>query len=140
MREIEFRGKRIDNGGWVYGSYCHFPNPNILFINDKSEIDAVDIIPESVGQFTGLLDKKSKKIFEGDVIKSLHTDSDRCCRFAFKEFTDSLIGVVVYNERMTKYELKMEDNEFNIFSTEIGWSHEDFEIIGNVTENPELLK
>ena len=85
MREILFRGKRVDNGDWAYGYYAEFHNrPKVnktntcqIFVPDEnaflfgSSIGGLWRIvhPNTVGQFTGIFDWNGSKIFEGDIVR-----------------------------------------------------------------------
>ena len=125
MREILFRGKRADNGVWVEGAdIMHKTVRGELCIADVST-DWVSVIPETVGQYTGLKDKNGKKIFEGDIIG---TD-----RFGVGHQID---GYVVYNENNGQYELvfDLDDNGKMYVRLE-----RNVIVEGNIHDNPEIM-
>lgn len=122
MREIKFRGKELGTGKWVQGDLhilCTRPHIHIPY---KSYIDL-----STIGQFTGLRDINGKDIYEGDIIKSSHGtlhyivyDNDLAC---FK-------AVVARYNPLGEYETLSK-----------GWVVQfNKEVIGNIHDNPELLK
>lgn len=135
MREILFRGKRIDTGEWIEGWYCkqvfsRWPLKSCIIpsqLAEAGEISHFAIIPETVGQYTGLTDIHGVKIFEGDIIEA-HFDE------LFPDLATTLI--VVWSD----YGWFGRDMEGNVDSLEQKWVSDFFEIIGNIHDNPELLE
>lgn len=131
MRELLFRGKRKDNGEWAEGSLLYDREQNEGFIAEDFEARAAylrEVIPETVGQYTGLTDKNEKKIFEGDIIKAQDDVFG-------SPFCDGIKGKVVYEE--TAFFIEPED------PMESQWLFNEcavYEVIGNIHDNPELLK
>ena len=133
MREIIFRGKRLDNGEWVYGwpfadtadcslkkiGKCGCPHDGseyfiVEWVDDYHEYEERQVIPNTVGQYTGLKDKTGKRIFEGDIL-SLRTGRPHVVRFENGAFILEGSAIPI------SFAIK-------------------FEIIGNVHDNPELIK
>ena len=131
MREILFRGKDIQ-GEWIEGKLLYFKanvgTDELAIIVAGCEWDnskewfnlgkRAYVIPETIGQYTGLTDKNGKKIFEGDIVK--HSIGTFVVKFLNGTFCCSLI----------------EDD----YLTDLCSIHNQCEIIGNIHDNPELLK
>ena len=129
MREILFRGKTYD-GKWVIGDFEHFHLSDeelVVYINKWGEkIDRV--IPDTVGQYTGLTDKNGKKIFEGDIISERPPMN-----------TIAYIGYVAYDDEAALYRFMINnDTKFN--GVLLGTYSRSYTVIGNIHDNPELLK
>ena len=133
IREVIFRGKRTDSGEWVYGYYTkarYFLNKKEMHIIFEPDVEAFphceftgyeEVLPETVGQYTGLTDKNGKRIFEGDIVSLVKHDG--------------LIYKVVYVP--CRYEL-VNSKGVNCFVLDI-YKSENIEVIGNIHDNPELL-
>lgn len=148
MREYLFRGKRVDNGEWVYGYYVKGATRHCV-LKSLAQPNIYDVIPETVGEYTGLTDKNGKKIFEGDIVKT-QAYSDR--PFSSKRKEKRFLGIVEYYENKWKSESSrfinhIYNNGFRVKTLEdIGkfthgaWSDFwDCEVIGNIHDNKELL-
>lgn len=69
MREILFKGKRIDNGEWIIGNSVLFFKDTTKIYGELTQWREIEVVPETVSQFTGLTAKNGKKIFEGDIMQ-----------------------------------------------------------------------
>ena len=132
MREILFRGKRIDNGEWAFGSLLIGRTDTCIW--NYTYVFAKDIDRSTVGQYTGLTDKNGKKIFEGDI-----------CNISIPRIDG---GFNKHNKCLCSYEGGM--YKFNSYSdiylcmgNGYGYPdtcHQNIEVIGNIHDNPELLE
>ena len=162
MREILFRGKRIDNGEWITGGIFQQKaddvKDEVVYIIDNSSNDvdwAHRVIPETVGQFTGVTDKKGNRVFEGSIFRyEPHFTTEKAC-----------LGIVKYRNT---YDRQRACNDCGFV---IEWQHEpllmlredllywcgdgksasvignihdmngsDIEVIDNIHDNPKALR
>lgn len=150
MREILFRGKRMDNGAWVEGAFCMkdcddpfgemVDRPSVIKYEDPCSGFWFRVNPETVGQYTGLTDKNGKKIFEGDIIE-------------YNDGFDYFIGEVVFEngafgigcDEVIGISNGCSDNFANLW--QLFWDQEVTDepelyyciVIGNIHDNPELI-
>ena len=142
MREILFRGKRLQGGDWVEGYFFKSDinkraresgKATLIFTPDCDTSITVPechnsfmVVSDTVGQYTGLLDKNGKRIFEGDIAKVLQgKDKD----IAYVGFENG--AFMLYPKTGNIYERTLWEYWYN------DW---DVEVIGNITDNPELLE
>lgn len=168
MRDILFRGKRLDNGEWEEGFYCKHDRVKCCFSEDDPEtkhliikdgfcdwgfehpLQGVEVNPSTVGQYTGLMDKHGKRIFEGDIVRYTFDSPDdptatenglkvRTGRIFWSDWRASFAvtagrnlsaginnDVAIYVRGKQVYEYVRGANTV--------------EVIGNIYDNPELLE
>jgi uncharacterized phage protein (TIGR01671 family) len=150
MREMLFRGKRIDNGEWVVSSNVFFggKRKEIYVINPDTDMGAPAYLcrvvdPKTVGQYTGLTDKNGKKIFEGDI---LHFKAYQGGGFACPLGTDIYYKIIYCEHNLgcnscTDYIGFMAESKMgNLSSITYLTNSHNAVVIGNIHDNPELLK
>lgn len=158
MEQILYRGKRKYNNEWVEGFYYQHNPPLQCFTLDGDRekvkhyilktgfadwnmprpVDFIEVIPETVGKFTGVFDKSKNKIFEGDILKSISAITTNFGKILTGEFDTTIYEVVVDEEE--SYSFGTKNVITNYISTPIYRANASkyYEVVGNVYEKPEL--
>ena len=126
MREILFRGKRVDNGEWAYGDLLHCDDETEIYSESVGKNGGY-VVPETVGEYTGLTDKNGTRVFEGDIIDVAYNPN---------------YGGVA-KERIGTFKVGFEDGRY-VYEDGEGYflftESDEIIVIGNIHDNPELLK
>lgn len=139
MRELLYRGKRIDNGEWVYGYVARFRNVRnqvytaiIQICDDETKEcniqDLVPVLDETICEYTGLTDKRDELIYEGDIVK----------------IDGKYLRYVAYSGEHTAFcAMHYIDKQQSELTGTLGDGYDNYkrsyEVVGNIYDNPELL-
>lgn len=140
MREILFRGKTITSKEWIYGDLLQYAGGAQIWENTEQGKFNAQIIPETVGQYTGLRDKNSTRIFEGDILKMSFGKDTLYATVNFGEYNQP--DKILRSHLGFYFDFVNTDN-CESFRKDVGyWTGRTFleiEVIGNIHDNPELL-
>lgn len=135
MREIIFRGKRVDNGEWIEGYFLpgnerQSLHPCIfVYLPETQSFECFDIDIDTLDEYTGLTDKNGTRVFEGDIIKQVIPHN----------LVQPFIFTVNWCEECAMFVLPCITND--AFESDFTVMRSDeIEVIGNIHDNPELLK
>jgi len=165
MREIKFRGKRLDNGEWVKGSGIRINKGGTVFIYDEISLRWYEVDPETVGQYSGLKDKNKWEIYEGDIVEFLRVRKEGTTLWGRVEDTsiEKLRGLIKFKEGgfyidgVADFPFESYLSNWYFSESPQGYhshlhchaeeqtgyfqaEYEDLEVIGNIYDNPELLR
>lgn len=133
MKEILFRGKRTDNGEWVYGVPIQYSNGTVVMCKESQRNE--NVVPETVGQYTGITDYNDKKIFDGDLVR-LH--------YFFTNWDPSTLGrfegekTILARISINEYGVCFDgEGEHGFLFNYIEEPTEELEIIGNIYDGLE---
>lgn len=132
MREVLFRGKRIDNGEWVHGYLAGFDliaerepesteNATGLYYGDVPYVGFVEVVTDTIGEYTGLTDRNDTKIYEGDILRVEAFSEDGAEKIVKVEFDEG--GFCAGR---------------NFLQSWLSWGEFHGEVIGNIYDNPEI--
>ena len=133
MREILFRGKRLDNGEWVEGNLFapdevkHRKAPTEILVGTNIVRISWEVDPATVGQYTGLKDKNGRRIFEGDILKD---EWGKIYKVIFTPYSCSF---------MVECTVAPHEYETGRYRIGVAWC-DTIEVIGNIHDNPEMLE
>lgn len=137
MREILFRGKRTENGEWIYGDYCgiwkvacdggELIYKHLIHRSNDEPLYMVD--PETVCEYTGLKDMNGKRIFEGDIV-----------RYRPEYWREPKLSVVEYCADKWNYPaFDLKDHDYEANGLQCAHEEGGLEVIGNIHDNKEML-